>query len=494
MKNNLKKQNKKTNIFVYFIKMCCLFLLVNFFISLFPSFLTDLVTHVKYGQEFIVECFCALFILIVMLLSKNRYVFTEKREKFFKSLILAIPLLIISILNLITRIVEIDNFDVFSMTNILLLCFSIGVTEEFLCRGWLQNEFIERYSENRKQVILSIFLSSLIFGFFHLGNLLAGQTLFETILQVIQTIGLGFFLGSIYYRTKNIWTVIFLHAFYDFSVMISEVGVLKSCTYSANPSTEITFYLTISSIILVVIYFISSAILLRKSKFEDSKKFDEKELKKDEKVKNILIAMLVLLFMVTFIPYNIKGWDEYETCYKFNEYKIDYEKWLNTESHFPKYEDYTIKYLKENKTDNFIEEESITNQEIELKIYLDNYLLTIENVNTKRKVILDYEYINDFEVLENYDKYIIVIHDINDDGDSVIYYSDFISKENLTNSDNYLNEIKKSFTKYDVPNLKQIGYLTSRNDSYKYPYFITDNNNDKMIIKQDKKLYLLKLN
>ena len=44
------------------------------------------------------------------------------------------------------------------------------------------------------------------------------QTLFETIMQVLQTTSVGILLGAIYFRTKNIWSVVALHGFYDFAI------------------------------------------------------------------------------------------------------------------------------------------------------------------------------------------------------------------------------------------------------------------------------------
>ena len=201
MENKSEKNKRKTHIFTFFIKMCLLFIIVQFFSNILPSFLAISVQSEKYGFEFIIECFLALFILIVLLLSKNHYIFTEKRENFLKSLILGVPILIFSIFYLIFNAMTITDFNLFHLINIILYCFSIGVAEEFMCRGWLQNEFIERYSKNRKQVILSILLSSLVFGLMHLSNVLSGQTLFETIIQIIQATAAGFLFGSIYYRT-----------------------------------------------------------------------------------------------------------------------------------------------------------------------------------------------------------------------------------------------------------------------------------------------------
>lgn len=495
--DNQKKKIKKQNILVYFIGMCLLFFIINMFVGIIPSILGESVLYEKFGNEFIVEMFFALLVVVIMLMSKNHYVFTEKKKKFFKSIILGIPIIIIAIISGIVNIVEIKDFNFYHLINIFLYAFSVGIAEEFLCRGWLQNEFIERFGKNKKQVMLSIFLSSIIFGTMHFSNILFGQTMLETLLQVIQAIASGFLLGSIYYRTKNIWAVIFLHGFYDFCLMLSEVGVLKDCIINPNPSNAMVIFSFVSSLALILVYIFNSLIIMQKSKINDNFENEiitEEELKKEKKHSKIYIAIIVLIFIGLSLPIDIDGSDEYKTCFEFEKYEITYDEWMNSESHLPKYEDYTIKHVKENKNYTIVDginTEVINNEEFEFKFYLDednDYLLTIENVKTSKKITLDYEYIFEFEILENPNNYIIVIHDF--ENNSIIYYSDFISKDNLSNSDDYLNKIKESFVEYDVPNLIQIGYMTTRKSNFKYPYFITEYEN-KMIIKEDKQLYLL---
>ena len=77
------------------------------------------------------------------------------------------------------------------------------------------------------------------------------------------------------------------------------------------------------------------------------------------------------------------------------------------------------------------------------------------------------------------------------DTESIIYYSDYFNKDTLSNDKEYLNDLKDSFIKYDVPSIEQIGYITLKDNDYKYPYMISDLY-DKFIIDENKKLYVLK--
>ena len=106
-------------------------------------------------------------------------------------------LFIIAGISLIGSLSSLNGFNLGNFINLLFLTIFIGIAEEFLCRGWLQNEFIERYGDTKRHIILSILFSSLIFGLIHLTNLMAGQDLLTTIIQVIQATSVGLLLGSI---------------------------------------------------------------------------------------------------------------------------------------------------------------------------------------------------------------------------------------------------------------------------------------------------------
>lgn len=233
-----EKKEEKKNIFRFFLKMFFIFLILDLFMMFIATMLTNTTSFFKYGSDLITEMFYALAVLVVMLLFKNSYVFTDKRTKFWDGVKLAIPILAISIINLVDSASSLSDFSLAKFINVLVFCVFIGIAEEFLCRGWLQNEFIERYSDNKKNVITSIILASLVFGLMHITNL-GAQTTFETILQIINATAIGVLFGSIYYKTKNIWTVIFLHSFYDFSIFLGEMNMIKDCTYN-EPTFGVT--------------------------------------------------------------------------------------------------------------------------------------------------------------------------------------------------------------------------------------------------------------
>jgi len=506
---NKKKKNKKENIVLFFIKMILLFIIVINVTQWLPTIMDENIKYYKYGSELIFELFWAFAIIIVMLLSKNSYVFAEKKSKFWKSLKLGLPVIIISIISLITNAFTLNEFNLGNFTNLLFYAFSVGVAEEFLCRGWVQNEFIERFGKNRKQVIWSIVLSAFIFGGMHLGNVFAGQTLFVTLLQVAQTTAVGTLLGVIYYRTKNIWVPVFLHGFYDFSIMLGEVNSLKDCTTN-NPSQSIAIFSIIVSLLLILIYILNSVILFRKSKINPIINTEEIITEEQHKKDNIMFKVIssiigvLLLFMSLPIEMTLDGVEDYQVCYEYKEKEVDF---LNTESHLPKYETFDIKYDKTINNDTCTTVllpdgtpkeciPTVSSEKFDFSFYVEvdkdnNYLLTIKNNITNEKIALDYEYVYQFVLIENEKDYTILIHN-NDYLSSTIYYSNFITKDNISNTKGFLDELKKSFKKFEVPKIDQIGYMTTRENNYKYPYMITDRS-DKFIIDEKGELYFLEL-
>ena len=112
-------------------------------------------------------------------------------------------------------------------------------------------------------------LASSIFALMHAANFLY-QDVFQTIMQIINAFGLGILLGTIYYKTKNIWSVIFLHAAYDFAIFLGEVGYVKDCTYGTL-TNSIALVTMIQIFLLGALWILGSIYVLKKCNFPDVK-------------------------------------------------------------------------------------------------------------------------------------------------------------------------------------------------------------------------------
>lgn len=466
-----KFKKEKRNIYLYFIAMLVIFIAVELLCQILPNLLLHNIESNKYGSELLLEMLFAFVVLIVMLFFKNSYVFTEKKMKFVDSVLLGLPMLIVILINIYFNYSTLETINYPNLINLLLYCTFIGIGEEFLCRGFLQNEFIERFGDSKQHILLSILFSSLIFGLMHISNVLTGQSLFETIMQVLQATSIGILFGSIYYKSKNIWSVIFLHGLYDFSIMLSDINVIKSCDYTYT-SKGIIIYTLFASLVIILYYIFNALYVLNKTDLKDKKEFLNRRF-----IINGIISMFILMYLPIGIFVNDDG---YETCYEYETKVVDdsyYEK------HYPFYDEYDITINKENDflgiSESYIYSFSIN----------DNDFI-ISNKNTKKDIKIHYDNLSNFVVLKNNKNYILLV--VTDDGySSNIYYSNFINEDSVSNDELYLNDIKDSFVKYDLPSLLGNGYLTLKDDEYKYPYFIGSGNNHFMIDKNNK-LYLIK--
>ena len=196
-------QNKKrVNIYVYSILMFVLFVFTFFVIHVYLSPLLYVnISENVFSMDIIFEAILAVLAFIVMLFWKNSYVFTQENEKFISSLKYGWFYLIIGgFFGLIFMLPALNNVP--GIINIGLLCFLIGIYEEFLLRGWLLNEFLERYGNTKKGVWISIITSGIIFGLVHFINI-ASNGLATTFTQVLSASASGIVFGFIYYKTRQ---------------------------------------------------------------------------------------------------------------------------------------------------------------------------------------------------------------------------------------------------------------------------------------------------
>lgn len=472
---------KEKSIYKYFVKMLLIFAGLDILMMLTSGILASTSTFAKYGVELITEIFYAFAVLIVMLLFHNSYVFTERKKKFWKSVCLGLPMLLVAIVNFVINITSLKTFSITNFINVLILCIFVGIAEEFLCRGWLQNEFMERFSDDKKSVIKSIILASLVFGVMHIVNV-GSQTLFETILQIINATALGMLLGSIYYKTKNIWSVIFLHAFYDFAIFLGEMNLVKDCTYG-TPTFGVTVVNFIGVAVISILWIASALKVLNTVSFDGEKV--------DKKKEGLYTVIIVISFVFIFLPIEklVPSYDKYKTCYEY----VEIDAIANYEEHYPHYDKY---YIESNLEINRFEENAFGNNLKEVKRNEDvliefklnpNNTVNVKNENTTYEIKLDIAHVRKLEIVENEDNYMVVIEAI--ENESTIYYS-LINKDDITNGKDFMDFIAGSFKKFDLPEINQVGYITYEGTNAKYPYLVSKNN-DKFIIRNDN-LFLIK--
>ena len=115
-----------------------------------------------------------------------------------------LPILLISSVNFWNGITCKASLPEVILFIISMLC--VGFLEELIFRGFL---FKAMCRDNEKTAIV---VSSLTFGFGHIVNLLRGEALLETLMQLIYASAIGFCFTVLFYVSKSIIPCIIAHA------------------------------------------------------------------------------------------------------------------------------------------------------------------------------------------------------------------------------------------------------------------------------------------
>lgn len=107
----------------------------------------------------------------------------------------------------------------------VLECLSIGLMEELLFRGLLQDTLTKLFESKPHGGIITVIVTSAAFGLIHLFNLFAGAGFGATILQVGYSFLIGAMLSAVIMKTGDIWLCVIIHAAFDFGGnLITELG------------------------------------------------------------------------------------------------------------------------------------------------------------------------------------------------------------------------------------------------------------------------------
>ena len=453
-------ERKKPNIVLYTLLMIALFAIVveGIIWGYGGSLLYAAIKYYPQGELVIKEALIAFLVLILLLIFKNSYVFTQKREKFKVGLFYGLFYLIGSAFFFII-------FGIFggclesglTLINLILGSFLVGICEELLCRGWLLNEFLERYGDTKKGVWYSIIISGTIFGLMHLGNIIGGQDVVGTIVQVISACGTGIMFGLIYYKTKNIWSVICLHSLWDFSLFLGEV----------IPVTEKTASVTAVSIVglLLAVLAVMAELL---NAIPHMKDIDAPPKKKPVIILAIvsIILYVVLIIISGAVSSTLGDTYTYDNL-ELKNYAVTRD---NYETYKMKYNNYTF---------------TLTNDK-------SNLILT--NVNTQASVTIECDKLYDYIIMEQDENYILAYIDYTDDDNVYLNYI-YISKQALSDETSFLNMIQNNIKKYLIKERAELVVVSDyeNNKSYlsaynvDYGHYVLLEEGKMAIINRDKK-------
>ncbi len=476
-----KTGKKKPNIILYTLLMLFLFVFITEGIiwGHGGNLIFYAITNYPQGNLVINEAVLAVLVLIVMLLFKNSYVFTQKKESLKTGLFYGLFYLIGSVLFLLLFGVVNGGFKSgLAIVNLLLGCLLIGICEEFLCRGWLLNEFLERYGDTKKGIWYSIIISGIIFGLMHIGNIFTmGQAVSTTITQVISATATGIMFGLIYYKTKNIWSVIILHGLWDFSIFLNEVAPITEATEIVNGFSVIGILFTI------LILFAELLNLIPYINDIDAKP------KKSSVITSAIIGIVLFDFFT--IVNGMFSMEVGET-YKYGNISLD-----NYAITVDNYEEYTINHTIKSINKQFDESgtiiENVVNNNYLFKLSKnDRNNLLLTNLNTNDYIEIECESLYDYIIFEENDNYVLAYIDYTNSSNAFLNYI-YIKKTELSNDNQYLSTLKNNIKKYLLPTRAQLLVINDygNNKSYlgayhiDYGYYLLVNENEMSVLNRD---------
>lgn len=463
------RNRKPVNMFIYFIFMLVIFALFQLASNYTNSFFFRIIGGSSYGSLVTIESIWALTIFVVMVLAGNTYIFRRRRVSIISSILLAIPPLIVSAIYMRNFIWDAIMYNSTDVLCIALYCLMIGIAEEFLCRGWILTEFIERYGNDRKHIRLSILASAIIFSLMHILNIFAGQDVFSTVMQVIQTLGLGYLLGVIFYRTRNIWSCVLIHAIFDFSIILSELGVFDACSYSKE-TTAMYVIGIITSILYSSIYVAYAEILFRKTKVNHLLPNPKKLTEKDERESyhsKIVLTTYIIIALLGYLTAMSNYPDNTIKCENYPKKELPSEYYIITAND----EDNTIEY--KDKSISIVRDES------------DKYSYFIVDNNSGIKENLFHD-VDKVLLIQNKNYFVISAHNYKDK--KIYYYQG--EYDILENNHDIINTIISSMITFISPTLNSFETISYKYGEDRYVYF-TSNEIKEGMIDGDKQLYEL---
>lgn len=198
---------------------------------------------------------CIIFTLLILGFIKKHNLWEQyglcSLKGTLKKYLYFIPLVLIASVNLWNGITMNTSIAETALFIVSMAC--VGVIEEVIFRGFL---FKAMCKDNIK---LAVFISSITFGMGHIVNLLNGEALIPTILQICYATAIGFLFTIIFFKGKSL-----------FPCMITHGAVNSLSIFAVNTSSLICDIVT--TVILCVVSIAYALWILR-----DIKKVNNKE-------------------------------------------------------------------------------------------------------------------------------------------------------------------------------------------------------------------------
>ena len=115
----------------------------------------------------------------------------------------------------------------------LFTVLGIGIREESIYRGIIQNIVAKKYANSMKGIWITAIVGSSIFGVMHFSNIFSNVAPAAVFTQILSAAVTGLVFSAIYLRSGNIWVVILLHT------LVDTVGLVPSTFLGATLTEDL---------------------------------------------------------------------------------------------------------------------------------------------------------------------------------------------------------------------------------------------------------------
>lgn len=188
-------------------------------------------------RRLVIQISCVVIACILMLAAKKTFILREKGRPF---LTYWIPVLVIMLYSAIRAAggFLLTKAPLRPLPEILACCVTVllvGVSEEIIHRGVILNQLTAAFgNDTMKGRLISVFTGGTLFGMIHLFNILAGVDPLSAVIQTLGAAGMGWVLGALYLRCRNIKVMALLHGLFDLC------GLVKSGFFDSGETVEST--------------------------------------------------------------------------------------------------------------------------------------------------------------------------------------------------------------------------------------------------------------
>lgn len=208
--------------------------------------------------------------ILAIWLLKMGSIFKEKRYGLGKGFVIGLYFIVVGMFSLIVTTISTiaqgknEMNPIWKILVFTITMFLIGAAEELMFRGVVANLLFVKFGKNRQGVWFSVLLTGIIFGAGHLFNAISPEVSFySALIQGIVAGIMGMVFTAVYYRCRNIWVVIILHAFIDFA------GLFTSGVFGTNTLDGTIGTYSAINLVATIPYFIVLLVLLRKKKVDE---------------------------------------------------------------------------------------------------------------------------------------------------------------------------------------------------------------------------------